>query len=690
MGTENIKINDMNSQDAEKAIRQRIERLNYHSGTKKELSSSLKNKLEIHFGYSMNNLEIRESNDVNAIDAKAYASGNVVHFKPGMFNQDTVEGKKMIGHEIAHVLQQSKGIGNIGGMNLDHNLETSADRHGDAIAGMNDVGETPRSLNAIPTAQSEFAPVQGWGVGGIAAWLLNSVLGRHKKKNGVDSDANYVGVHELLTAKAAKKAGAALRNEGNDDAAKELEDKQAQESLRAGARWNDVSYNGNVLFALKYKLQNSAFLNQSHHGDLQFLHSMDTTNGNTEENARKIRRWGQFANDTFRNDSIGEEGNFQDQNIFDYTMSQKDDIFMEMLGSTMVSRSILKEIEKSAEKAGAKGTDKYKKRRQQLIRVHLLEMQALKTKQKNERLTFGERRALRKGLSKQAGKSIRDFFTNGNRNMDAGYMALGSAAHMLEDSFAGSHALREYNIMDVGGVDGLQIGANQSQAIADRTTPIMLNADYTRQDETRHAFADQLLLGNLSDEDRDRGKDQFDADIVNTAGAGLSRDVAAQFMYNAITRSNDMNDYLKNVTKVSDTNNLSITGSGRQYGEDEKTYVDSEGNTKKYSRQTSRAIEKYGETQHSKIGYNYVMSVDNRIEANTEILNAFCELMDKVKESERPFVFKEYQKHLNEIEIETRGMLRQVSTGFFVGDENDVTEKLNAMLQIIQAVRNNI
>jgi predicted Zn-dependent protease len=74
------------------------------------LARSTKNFMEPKFGYDFSNVQIhndslahQSSKDINAF---AYTHGNHVVFGAGQYQPDTPRGKKLLAHELAHVVQQ--------------------------------------------------------------------------------------------------------------------------------------------------------------------------------------------------------------------------------------------------------------------------------------------------------------------------------------------------------------------------------------------------------------------------------------------------------------------------------------------------------------------------------------------------------------------------------------------------------
>lgn len=118
-----------------------------------------------------------DSSRADHLGARAFAQGNQVHFGPGEFQPRSAGGKQVIGHELAHVVQQ--GQGKVGGgsgtggtrVNQDPALESEADRLGARAAGAGSSPSLAAQLSAVdgrepsragPTTTSDggSAPIQ--------------------------------------------------------------------------------------------------------------------------------------------------------------------------------------------------------------------------------------------------------------------------------------------------------------------------------------------------------------------------------------------------------------------------------------------------------------------------------------------------------------------------------------------------
>lgn len=107
------------------------------AGGGNNLPEGVQSKMEGAMQTDFSNVNIH-SNSSKATDvgALAYTQGNDIHFAPGQYNPTSSAGQELIGHELAHVVQQREGrvqpTTQIGGMpvNDDKGLESEADRLG--------------------------------------------------------------------------------------------------------------------------------------------------------------------------------------------------------------------------------------------------------------------------------------------------------------------------------------------------------------------------------------------------------------------------------------------------------------------------------------------------------------------------------------------------------------------------------
>lgn len=109
---------------------------NASSGSSVSLPDPVQAKMEQSMGADFSGVQMfKDSEKASSVGANAFAQGNEVHFAPGQFKTDQA-GQELIGHELAHVVQQREGRvsanTSVGGkpVNDDKGLEQEADDKG--------------------------------------------------------------------------------------------------------------------------------------------------------------------------------------------------------------------------------------------------------------------------------------------------------------------------------------------------------------------------------------------------------------------------------------------------------------------------------------------------------------------------------------------------------------------------------
>ncbi len=124
------------------------------------LPSGVRAFFEPLFGYSFGSVRVhadaRAAESAQAVRAQAYTVGHDVVFGPGRFAPETDEGRRLLAHELTHVVQQSGADG------------ISLDQSGEKRDGRNDTPETRSSpvLSAVHTPalqrqEAELEPTVG-------------------------------------------------------------------------------------------------------------------------------------------------------------------------------------------------------------------------------------------------------------------------------------------------------------------------------------------------------------------------------------------------------------------------------------------------------------------------------------------------------------------------------------------------
>lgn len=155
------------------------------------LPGSVRSQMEAPFGADFSAVRIHEGAHVADAGARAYTHGADVHFAPGQYDPSSAGGRELLGHELAHVVQQSSGrvapTVQYKGMaiNDDDALEREADDWGARAARGQAVPASPGSIGPASSGvvQGKFT-IKGGGTFDSA----NAVRGNAtaKRKAGAD------------------------------------------------------------------------------------------------------------------------------------------------------------------------------------------------------------------------------------------------------------------------------------------------------------------------------------------------------------------------------------------------------------------------------------------------------------------------------------------------------------------------
>ncbi|MEM1207381.1 MAG: DUF4157 domain-containing protein [Acidobacteriota bacterium] len=132
------------------------------------LPSSVQTNMETGLGADFSAVKlVTESDAASRLGANAFTQGDTVHFAPGKFSPTSPPGQELIGHELAHVVQQrqgrvrptleARGVP----INADPSLEAEADRAGRAAVRGGAAAEGPVSPTASVSGGMGPAVIQG-------------------------------------------------------------------------------------------------------------------------------------------------------------------------------------------------------------------------------------------------------------------------------------------------------------------------------------------------------------------------------------------------------------------------------------------------------------------------------------------------------------------------------------------------
>lgn len=74
-----------------------------------KMPEHVQQKMESTMNADFSDVNIHVGSKAASVGALAYAQGNDIHFAQGKFNPDTNSGQQLLGHELAHVVQQRQG-----------------------------------------------------------------------------------------------------------------------------------------------------------------------------------------------------------------------------------------------------------------------------------------------------------------------------------------------------------------------------------------------------------------------------------------------------------------------------------------------------------------------------------------------------------------------------------------------------
>jgi hypothetical protein len=137
------------------------------------LPHGLRAEMEARLGHSFADVRVHHDGSPSRFGADAYASGSRLHFARGAYRPHTEEGRRLIRHELAHVVQQRAGKVKAtapGGapVNADPRLEAEADAAAETGTG----AVFQAGLSAVLTRPVAPSPGYGGAGGGAAAAVV--------------------------------------------------------------------------------------------------------------------------------------------------------------------------------------------------------------------------------------------------------------------------------------------------------------------------------------------------------------------------------------------------------------------------------------------------------------------------------------------------------------------------------------
>ena len=84
-------------------------RLNLGGSVGQPLPETVRRKMEHLFNADFSDVRVHSGPQAHAIGAIAFTVGSSIYFAPGQYKPETPRGQQVLGHELAHVLQQRAG-----------------------------------------------------------------------------------------------------------------------------------------------------------------------------------------------------------------------------------------------------------------------------------------------------------------------------------------------------------------------------------------------------------------------------------------------------------------------------------------------------------------------------------------------------------------------------------------------------
>lgn len=584
---------------------------------------------------------------------------------------------RVVWHELVHIWQQAELAAALGPRLVRAyvqahatQLEVEADLLAQRFVAKGCLFPAPGPSGACrPLCPATAAPAQFWMVGGALSKMMMAIktpeatLEKLRKYTNLPANVEVRifgpadGAHETFLLDACQELSKKYQVPLQKDIIGYLKD---------GSKFNDVRFYNNVTFGTHFELHDDAYINQTHEGDMQFLHSMSTSEGDYELDRRKILRWTKFCLDVFSDEKL------RNKRLGEYLFETipADDLLLPMMASMLVKPKCLTDIKAHFHS----NADSVEARQRELAQAIYRTIKQLHLSGVHIESEYYSMR-------------IQKFFS-GSGGKGGEYVALGTVCHMLQDSFAGSHARRVYNIfnqdpfMDIEMQEETERDRNATFVfskyvpslakifIEKKVMPVMLFADYTQQNANRHAYADvflavydvdmhtehQFVSGHVT-ENTVIGSQIAESILekprcsvyLTTANAEIARDSSAIFLWMALKRKpqKEILDFVESLYPMAEIpKSFPPTAGGCPYEKVPEALED------------SYEVQLYAGTALEDLGPNVI---ESRTEIRIAQIRRHLQLLDSALLTCRRTPYEQYYlTHLNEIAIELHEMEKMV------------------------------
>jgi len=157
------------------------------------LPAEVRARMERSFGADFSNVRIHEGDHVTALGAHAYTHGDDIHFGPGRYDPASHAGVELLGHELAHVVQQRQGrvraTRQLAGAELNDadDLEREADEwgaraaRGEPVAGASGASGASAASSGGPVQRMVIYPGR---IGTMDALIATQLAIQHRMAGG--------------------------------------------------------------------------------------------------------------------------------------------------------------------------------------------------------------------------------------------------------------------------------------------------------------------------------------------------------------------------------------------------------------------------------------------------------------------------------------------------------------------------
>lgn len=138
--------------------------ISHERGGGSPLDDQTKGDMESHMGVDLSGVRVHTGSRADALNrsvqAEAFTTGSDVFFASGKYQPSTTDGRRLLAHELTHVVQQSTGTGGEAGRvsHPDDAHEREASSVGDAVAESPQAAAPATADAATPQVARQAAP----------------------------------------------------------------------------------------------------------------------------------------------------------------------------------------------------------------------------------------------------------------------------------------------------------------------------------------------------------------------------------------------------------------------------------------------------------------------------------------------------------------------------------------------------